>query len=749
MEKQIEGTVDSVLFHNERSGFTVVKIKLEFGAAPEAATGSFVHVVGTMFKLDCGESLRFEGDWERDYKYGWQFQADKLTPIDPRSIDGIRDYLAGDSFKGIGKARALTIARHFGSETIRILDSDPSRIHEVARIPASAAEKLAEDWHHIRIKRAMMTYVQGLGISASIAQKIFNKYGARTKEHIERNPFLLDEELIYEIGFEAVDQMARNRGGKQLDKYRLWAGLEHSLELLAREGHTCAPESVLIDKANKLLAVDAAHLQQTIRLQLMTQDLIQAEILDERMAVRNPVLYLPEYFASECGVALRLFELRACGSKIFEYFSRQDLHSLMRRLSADKGANLVPEQEAAVRMALQNKLSVLTGGPGTGKTTAMRMLICVLIESKHRFALAAPTGRAAKRLSEATEEEASTIHRLLTYAPETDDFKHNEANPLKFDMVIIDEASMLDLELFHSLLKALSPFTHIVLVGDPYQLPSVGAGNVLPDVINSSIAAVTELTQIHRQDEGSQIAENAQLIKQGISPRMGNGASDGFYLFGIPTPQKVADHIVELATTKIPKMFGFDPLRDVQVLAPMHAGPAGIQNLNQRIRDALQGGKGKEFVHIGGRLFRVGDKVMETRNNYEKGVFNGDIGFVESIDHDCKQLDIWMDDEVVTYEFSEAYSLTHAYCISIHKSQGSEYPAVVLPVMTQHGRMLQRSLLYTAVSRAKELVVLVGSRQAIWKAVDNKSIDTRYSGLEARLRRLVNLLSERAESGHT
>lgn len=733
MEEQIEGTIVAIKHYNERDGFSVISIVQDKSYSRIQTDDPIVTVVGHMFKLLVGESAEFRGEWVEDWKYGWQFEARQIIPIDPRTVAGIIKYLSSGMIKGIGEKRATAIAMYFGNDTIHILDYEPERIYEVSDIPHIIAENLVDGWQINRIKRRMMTYIQGLGISARIAQDIFNKYGEKSRENIERNPFLLDEQFIYKIGFATVDQIARNRGIDANDKYRLWTGIEHTLYELSRKGHTCAPQEILIQNAGQLLGVDETHLEKTIGLQLQTGDLVQDEIFDETSEKLSTAIYLPEFHTAETAVASLLQLLCDSDSSIIGNSGEERLASLVRQLCEEHDLKLAIEQQQAIEMVLRSKLSVLTGGPGTGKTTVLRMLIRVLIRTNHRFALAAPTGRAAKRLSEATEEETSTIHRLLSYSPETGDFHHNQDNPLKLDIIIIDEASMLDLELFNSLLNAMPRAAHLLLVGDVHQLPSVGAGNVLRDIINSGIAPVTELQQVFRQEAGSQIAMNAQRIKQGTDPQLDENSSEDFYFFNISNSQKAADEIVKLATTKIRKKFGFDPLRELQVLAPMYAGPVGIDNLNVRLREALNGKNHKEFVKIAGRSFRVGDKVMQSRNNYEKGVFNGDIGFINSINNDDKCLEIWIDDKPVIYDFSEASALTHAYCISIHKSQGSEYPAVILPIMTQQGRMLQRNLLYTAITRAKNLVVLVGSRQAIWKAVSNSHVQIRYSGLQTRL----------------
>ncbi len=544
MEQQIEGAVVDIRLYNELDGYSVIKIVLGKSHSQARANDAIVTVVGQMFKLIVGESARFHGQWVEDWKYGWQFEAQQVMPVDPQTIVGITKYLSGGMFKGIGKKRALMVANHFGSDTIRILDYEPERIYEISDIPQRVAKNLVDEWKTNRVKRRMMTYIQGLGISANIAQDIFNEYGGKSQETIERNPFLLEEEFIYKIGFDKVDQIARNRGVDGQDKYRLWTGIEHTLHEFSRKRHTCAPQDVLLQNAGQLLGVDCAHLEQTIRLQLQTGDLMRGEFYDESSEKLITTIYLPEFHAAEAAVVDLLQVLCDSGSRIIDDTTEILLPRTLRDLCEEHGLKLATEQQYAVEMALHNKLSILTGGPGTGKTTVLRMLIFVLIERNHRFALAAPTGRAAKRLSQATEEEASTIHRLLAYLPETGGFQLNQENPLKFDIVIIDEASMLDLELFHSLLKAMPPTAHLLLVGDVDQLPSVGAGNVLRDIISSGVAPVTELKQNFRQEAGSQIADNAQLIKQGKDPNLAVKSSKDFYFSVFPIPKKLPTRLL-------------------------------------------------------------------------------------------------------------------------------------------------------------------------------------------------------------
>lgn len=686
-----------------------------------------------MPQLQIGESAQFRGKWEDDSQYGRQFVAQQTIPIKPQSSKGMISYLSSGVVKGIGPGTAEKIVSHFGAKTFDVLDNEPQRIYEISGLRPELAAALIDTLPKDRIRRNALVYLQELGTNASDAQRVFNRYGPETRQVVEDNPYKLADD-IFGIGFRKADQIAKNRGVLPRDLNRLRAGLDHALKELSREGHTFAPPDQLIDKAGELLDVDEASLlEKALRKQLLAGNLVEDRLNDEAHGKPIRAIYLPYVFRAETEVASLLQALVISKSKIIHGHRKVRWQSILGVVSEKDHVELSGEQRQGIYAALTNKLSVLTGGPGTGKTTILRMLVNALIEGRHRFALAAPTGRAAKRLREATGEEASTIHRLLRFSPETRRFLRDEHNPLPFDIVVIDEASMLDLQLSHSLLKALRPTTHLLLVGDVDQLPSIGAGNVLRDVINSGIASVTHLNQVFRQSGNSHITINAQLIKQGEDPYIGNLSND-FLFFGKPNPHEAVDRLVGLVTGDLSEQFDFDPLRDVQVLAPKYDGWMGVNYINSRLQDELNGKDRNQTVQIAGRSFRVGDKVMQIRNNYDKDVFNGDIGFIDRIDSDEGILEIWMDDRLLTYGFSEAEDLLHAYCISIHRSQGSEYPAVVIPIMTEQGRMLQRNLLYTAITRAKKLVVLIGSRQALWVAIDNNKVKQRHSGLLQRLR---------------
>ncbi|MCY3979724.1 MAG: ATP-dependent RecD-like DNA helicase [Chloroflexi bacterium] len=733
MQEQLAGAVERITYFNEDNGYSVIKILPDKRFPQAQARDGTVTVVGTMPALGEGESAEFIGEWVTDPKYGLQFRAQQAIPVPPSTKKGLINYLSSGIVRGIGPRTAEKIVNHLGDDTVAILDESPERIYEVPHLKRSLADHLIETWPKKRGERNILIYLQGLGVSARIARRIVTEYGSHTQQIIENNPYQLAQD-VFTIGFRKADQIARRMGLLPDDPHRLRAGLHHALGELAREGHTYAPRAELLEKAGELLGVDdPSALTIALQGQLMSAKLVEDELRGHAGNDVIQAVYLPRFFRAETASSQMLRAIASGTSAIVRDHRKTDWARYLSKLGENNDVLLSPQQFSAVRAAMTSKVSVLTGGPGTGKTTTLQMLINALREGDYPFNLASPTGRAAKRLGEATGEEASTIHRLLGFSPDEGGFEHDESNPLKSDMVVIDEASMLDLQLFHSLLKAIQPTTHLLLVGDVDQLPSVGAGNVLRDVIDSRLAQVTRLEQIFRQDDKSRIVSNAHRINQGQHPVTDNQSND-FFFFNISDPEAVAEMMVDIVKRRAPERWDLDPVRDIQVIAPMYRGAAGVNNLNSRLQAELNGDFRIAEVKLGSRLFRVGDKVMQTRNNYDKEVFNGDIGFIDSIDDDDNSLEVVMDNRFVVYDFSEMDEMMHAYCISTHRSQGSEYPAVVMPILTQHYMMLQRNLLYTAITRAKRLVVLVGTRQAVHIAVDNNKVAERHSGLLQRLR---------------
>jgi exodeoxyribonuclease V alpha subunit len=512
---------------------------------------------------------------------------------------------------------------------------------------------------------------------------------------------------------------------------RIRAGLSFALSRLALDGHVYAPRKLLLDTAAELLKVDnQTRLAAALDGQISAEELY-AETLKDAQGESTQAIYLPVYYHSEIGAAERLRAIIHTPSAMASVWKRTDWEKFLPQLAKQNSVELTDQQQGAVKAALTSKVSVLTGGPGTGKTTTLQMVINALLAEKRTFRLASPTGRAAKRLTEATGQPASTIHRMLGYMPDGG-FDYDEDNPLDADMFIVDEASMIDLALFYNLLKAIRPHSHLMLVGDIDQLPSVGAGNVLRDVIDSGLAHVTRLETIFRQSEDSLIVVNAHRVNHGQMPHVQNESRD-FFFFREEDPERAAELVVDIVQNRLPTKFGVDPLDEVQVIAPMYRGPVGVNALNDALQVALNGSSRNAEKKLGGRLFRAGDKVMQIKNNYEKEVFNGDIGRISGIDFDDNELEVVIDGRYIYYEFSEIDQLTHAYCISTHRSQGGEYPVVVIPLLTQHYMMLQRNLLYTAITRAKQICVLVGTPKAMHMAVQNNKVRERYSGLLGRL----------------
>ncbi|HVO43995.1 MAG TPA: ATP-dependent RecD-like DNA helicase, partial [Aggregatilineales bacterium] len=586
----------------------------------------------------------------------------------------------------------------------------------------------ARAWADQKQIKAVMLFLQSHHVSTGLAVRIYKAYGENAIEQVQKNPYQLAQD-IYGIGFRTADQIARNMGLPFLAPERVAAGLVFALNELTEDGHVYAPRDAAIRKAAELLEVPVEACEAAIEGLRQTEQIVTESLPTHEGQVE--AWYLPPLYYSEKGAANRLHGMLGSAVSRLRAIRTLDWSSFFERLAQSEDLKLTAQQQTAVREALTHKVSILTGGPGTGKTTTLHAVIHALEAIHASYALASPTGRAAKRLSEATGRPAQTIHRLLGFKPGTG-FLTNEDSPLKADMLILDEASMLDLVLFYSVLRALTPDTHLLLVGDVDQLPSVGAGDVLRDLIRSGRLPVTRLATIFRQAGDSLIITNAHRINQGHMPDLHNGGTD-FFLFTAEEPEAAADLLIDVVQNRIPARFGLHPIEDIQVLSPMYRGALGVGALNERLQAALNPpGRTAERL-IGGRLFRVGDKVIQMRNNYDKDVFNGDLGRVQALDFTDQLLRVSVDGRFVDYDWADTGELSHAYAISVHRSQGSEYPAIVLPIMTQHYMMLQRNLLYTAITRARRLVVLIGSRKAIAMAIRNDKVLHRFSGLAWRL----------------
>ena len=830
-QESLRGVVERITYYNEENGYTVAKLALERPTPHLPHWQKEAAVVGNLVGVNVGEAVELQGRWETHPQYGKQFTVARMRSTLPATVAGIERYLGSGLVRGVGPVTAKRVVAHFGAETLEIIDRQPERLCEVSGVGAKRVSMINAAWAEQKAIKEVMIFLQGHGVSAGLATKIYKRYGDGAVETVQQNPYRLSED-IYGIGFLTADKIARALGVAEDAPQRIAAGVEYTLNQATDAGHVYLPSGELIEQACALLnvgreaaAAGALRLHGAERVKLAAEPGAEAEPLQwavteiyepssagsfsllregrsvddgpsegeiQSLLQAGQAVYLTPMYYAEVGVGNRLGRLMRGATREGAMASRQidwawtlaqleeRAEEIDARLPAGAGdersrLRLAPRQRAAVELALTRRLTVLTGGPGTGKTTVVRTIIELCEEAGVVAALAAPTGRAAKRLAETTGRAAKTIHRLLQFQPAAGmSFKRNEAHPLSGDLLIVDEASMLDLILMNHLLKAIPRRMSLLLVGDVDQLPSVGAGNVLEDLIAAiegagdggppaqeaaglgvgqlsgdmrsrdsrwSGAAVVRLETIFRQAAGSEIVENAHRINRGQMPVVARTAPEersaaaDFFLFRTEEPERAAQLCVELIQERIPRRFAIPP-EEIQALCPMHRGAAGVASLNASLQQALNPARPDRAERsLGSRIFRTGDRVMQVRNNYDKDVFNGDMGYILSVDPVDQRVVVEIDGRAVVYDFVESDELVHAYAISVHKSQGSEFAAVVIPVLTSHYMMLQRNLLYTAVTRAKRLVVLVGQPKAIGIAVGNDKAAQRYSGLTARLLR--------------
>ncbi|MEA3338476.1 MAG: ATP-dependent RecD-like DNA helicase [Chloroflexota bacterium] len=734
MSDQLRGTVERITYYSEETGYSVIRLNV-------TGRSDLVTVIGNLPEVQPGESLRLTGAWTTHPQYGRQFKAKRCEQTLPATTEGIKRYLGSGLVKGVGPVTAGRIVQRFGADTLRVLDEDPRRLREALGVGPKRAAAVAKAWEEQKHIREVMLFLQGHGVTTGLAVKIYKAYGDDSLQVVQDDPYRLARD-IWGVGFKTADKIARDLGLPPDAPSRVQAGVAYALSQLADEGHTYAPEQELVKEATRLLTVSPDLVGTAIE-DLDAEERVRRETLiypslDKMASCPTPLreeraVYLTPFYYGEIGVTNRVRGLVESPTTRLLPFRSVNWDALLSQVNRNSAVELSPEQREAVQAALTHKVTVLTGGPGTGKTVSVRTVIGALEAMNCRYALCAPTGRAAKRLSEATGRAAKTVHRMLEYSPQ-EGFRRNEENPLPVDCLIVDEASMLDLLLTNNLLKAVDPAAHVLFVGDVDQLPSVGAGDVLRDIIRSGRTAVVQLTTIFRQAADSGIVVNAHRINRGQFPILNK--FDDFYFFSKEDPQEAARLLVDVVKRRIPRKFGLDAVDELQVLAPMYRGACGVANLNARLQEALNPpAPNRPERNLGGRAFRVGDKVMQVRNNYLRDVFNGDIGRVTGIDPVEQTLAVTIDGRPVIYDWGEADELAHAFCISTHKSQGSEYTAIVMPMLTQHYMMLQRNLLYTAITRAKRLVVLVGTRRAIGIAVRNDKVRKRHSGLSVRLGR--------------
>ena len=715
----ITGFLERITYCNEENHFTVARLQ-------EKGKKNLTTIVGNLFGINPGESLKLSGRWVMNKIFGEQFQVENYEITVPATVHGIKKYLGSGLIKGIGPVMSERIVKKFGLDTLEIIEKQPKRLSEVDGIGTKRIAMITRAWEEQKEIKEIMIFLQGHGVSAAYSAKIYKQYGDSSIEVVKENPYRLARD-IHGIGFITADKIAQQLGINPHSLIRAKAGLIYVLNQLTEEGHVYYPESPLICKAKEILHVDEEIILQALIELSREKELVIEDI--EAQGNRRAV-YLSSFYVAETGIAQRLTNLRECPSHVRPIHPEKATDWVQQKLSIE----LAQKQKEAVLGAATSKVLIITGGPGTGKTTIITAILRIFQQLKLRILLAAPTGRAAKRMSEATGWEAKTIHRLLEFSPQKGGFKKDQGDPLEAEVVIIDEASMVDTLLMYHLLKAIPSQAHLILVGDVDQLPSVGPGNILKDLIESGVFMVIRLTEIFRQARESMIIVNAHRVNQGEFPLCkgveGKEISD-FYFIQEEDPEKTLEQILTLCSERIPSHFGFHPIRDIQVLAPMHKGIIGAINLNMELQKKLN--PDQSGITHGSRTFKLGDKIMQIVNNYDKEVFNGDIGWIAKIDPEDRELTVDFDGQWVTYDFSELDEVVLAYAISVHKSQGSEYPVVIIPVTTQHYMLLQRNLVYTGMTRAKKLVVLIGTQKALAIAIKNNKPQLRFTHLSDRL----------------
>lgn len=698
--------VEHITYQNPENGWSVMKVNVK-------GYKDLVTLTGSLLDVPVGSVLLCEGNWKVDARYGQQFIVELWQEVMPATIYGIEKYLGSGLVKGIGPVYAKAIVGKFGLETLDVIENDIERLLEVPRLGRKRMEKIRESWEKQKDIKEVMVFLQGYGVSTAYAAKIYRQYNKEAIKTVQDNPYQLADD-IWGIGFKTADGIASKMGYGNNDPRRCRSGILYTLNQLAEDGHVYAEPEQLITSAKELLQADEDSIRKAMADMIDAKDLIQD----------NEVIYLPPFYYAESGSARRL-------TSLFTNDTAENVAAEPETVYGIQKTGIIYDevQQSAINKALESKIMVLTGGPGTGKTTTTQGIIEAFKSRGKRILLAAPTGRAAKRMTEATGMEAKTIHRLLEYNP-MDGYKINDENPLEGDVLIVDECSMIDIMLFYNLMKAIPSNMRLILVGDIDQLPSVGAGNVLRDIIDSGQIPVVRLTRIFRQAQSSRIVMNAHAINAGQFPNISNGKHTDFFFIKAEDADAIPGLIVSLVRDRLSKAYGYKP-KEIQVLTPMQRGNTGASNLNTELQNALN--PSGASLSRGGYTFRQGDKVMQIRNNYDKNVFNGDIGYISAVDTVERTLSVMYDGRAVEYDVSELDEITLAYAITIHKSQGSEFPVVVMPITMKHYVMLQRNLIYTGITRAKKICVLVGTTKALAYAIHNQTVSKRNTRLKERL----------------
>ena len=723
-EKTLSGTIERVTFHNEENGYCVLRVRAN--GATKALT-----VVGNCAAPNAGEDIAARGEWIEDDQYGTQFKADEISTSEPGNLAGIERYLGSGLIEGIGPTYAKKLVEKFGPEVFNIIDDRSKILEEVDGIGPKRRKEIKASWEKQKSVRRIMVFLHQHGISTARAVRIYKTYGDDSIKRLRENPYRLSHDL-HGVGFKTADNIASKLGIKFDDRSRIEAGIQFAIQTATGNGHCSLPENELIESATDLLGVDQISVEKCLERLITNNDIVKEDINSVSMIFPNHLV------AAEKLVSKKILSLASKGANYPEIEIEKALTWCQEKI----GYPLAEGQRKAVELSLRERVTIITGGPGVGKTTILRSALMILKAKKVNPILCAPTGRAAKRMAESTNLEASTIHRLLEFQGRSEKFSHDENNPLKGDLFIVDEASMIDIQLMSSFLRALPEDAHLILVGDVDQLPSVGPGSVLSDMIMCDKIPVARLNEIFRQSSESRIISAAHEINQGMIPEelsksAKNDPKSDFFFLSCDEPEKTSEIIANLVSSRIPEKLGLDPINDIQVITPMHRGSLGTQSLNRKLQDSLNPANESTFeIERFGARYRVGDKVIQTRNNYDKEILNGDIGKITRISTDPGEIEIqFSGGRKVSFEPGELDELSPAFAITVHKSQGSEFPCVVIPVSTQHYLLLQRNLLYTAITRGSKVVILVGQKKAAAMAVKNIDTKERYRGL---LERLIN-----------
>ncbi len=720
MHIEIQGQLEKITYVNEENGYTIAKIKVK-------GHRELVTIAGNLFSVNPGEVLKLKGIWYNHPKYGEQIKVTSYESVIPATAKGIERYLGSGLIKGIGPVMAKRIVAQFGVETLDVIENSIPRLKEVDGIGDKRIRMIQNAWAEQKEIKEVMLFLQGYGVSSSYATKIFKQYGQKSIRVVKENPYQLATD-IFGIGFITADKIAQNIGIAKDSQIRAEAGILYVLKQLSNDGHVYYPYELLIEECKKVLNLERDVIVKAFG-KIASEKKIVIEDINAEEIKENKAVYLTEFYISEVGISNSLKKLLNVKKTLRSF----DIEKALEWVQKELGIILAENQIKAVKESINQKVMVITGGPGTGKTTIINSIIRIYRKLGRRVLLAAPTGRAAKRMAEATGHEAKTIHRLLEFSFQEGGFKRNERNPLEADLLVIEETSMVDTSLMHHLLKAVPVTTTLILVGDVDQLPSVGPGNVLKDIIESGVIPTVKLNEIFRQSRESLIIINAHKVNNGEMPILtyNKARLQDFYFFQIEEPEKILEKIISLCKEKIPEKFKFDPIKDIQVLTAMHKGIIGTSNLNMELQNVLN--PSTDELSRGSKVFKPGDKVMQIINNYNKDVYNGDIGVITRINKEDHEIKVDYEGKVVSYDYSDLDEFVLAYSVSVHKSQGSEYPVVVMPIHTQHYMLLQRNLLYTAITRGKRLVVIIGTKKAMAIAIRNNKTQKRYTYLKNRL----------------